>query len=611
MAPELIAQVLNDACQDDKLNFQIVLQESIVHIYINRETDSELDYNQLINHITDSLITLDKSWEGFWLYSRIMGKIEPDWQTYVELPVDLSDNQADPLIEQTEDLIEEAQESLKRLKYLKDKDMMALEELDDAILNKNSFLLIMESAEEVDKSQGKTAEENLEDPFAVEELDDSILDKNSHLLAKESAEEVDNSNGYNQAEDTKDPFAVEELDDSVLDKNSDLLAQESAEEVDNSNGYNQVEDTEDPFAVEELDDSILDKNSDLLAQESADEIDNSNGGSPETDIEDPFAVEELDDSVLDKNSDLLAQKSAEEVDNSNGYNQVEDTEDPFAVEELEQQISEQESKSLEVESNNAEKDSHKNIEEDDIFAIEEIDEENINEKSNNLEINYDENIDNPEKTSTEKSNFAEYCFISNQALLENDLVVPKLNIAHLVSFFHDLSQDNQILLLPILNQHFKLQKVISETQKEQLSPEIQDWLQEIIELNTEQTRKAAIWFSRYCFNPQKIISEIQKVFDAEALKQAAENENEKTSFTINQEQNIKDNPEFTSVNDKKIQTIEQEAEKKQFSNYNLNLAVPIICLIVTFFFVILGFFLINSNSVDTEEQQSFLQEYYF
>ena len=191
-----------------------------------------------------------------------------------------------------------------------------------------------------------------------------------------------------------------------------------------------------------------------------------------------------------------------------------------------------------------------------------------------------------------------------------------------------------------MNQHFKLQEVISKTQKEQLSPEIQDWLQQIITLNSEQTRKAAIWFSRYCFDIEKTMSEIQQVFDAEALKQAAKKQEEKKSVSTDNEKNKnqelesaptdnKNNQDNQDNQDKeqliksllpdvpksnvpqKSQTIERETEKKQFSQYNMNLIVPIICLIVTFLFVILGVSLINSNSVDTEEQQSLLQKYYF
>ncbi|MGK7896647.1 MAG: hypothetical protein AB4372_24255 [Xenococcus sp. (in: cyanobacteria)] len=509
MAPELIAQILNNACQDYKLNFQIVVQESILHIYINREIDSELDYTQLTNHITDSLITLDQTWEGFWLYSRIMGEVEPDWQTYVELPVDLSDNRADPLIEQTENLIKEAKESLEDLKYLQDKDVLELEELDDAILDENSFLSITESAEEVNNSPAEKAKEEIEDPFVVEELDDSALDKDSHLLAQESADAIDNSTLDNQEEEIEDLTTVEELDDQNF---------------------------------------------------------------------------------------------------------------------------EQKSQNLELESLDLENNLNKSIQEDDIFTIEEIDDNIINAQSNDVETNPNENIDNLESSSPETLDFSEYCFIRNQRLLESDLVAPKLNIAHLVSFFHNLSQENKILLLPILSQYFKLQEVISETQKKQLTPEIQDWLQEIIELNPEQTRKAAIWFSRYCLNPEKTMSEIQKVFDAEALKQLAANPQEKSS--IEQKQKSNQEPDTISNNNKKSpnntqsmksllsdldkthiselpQTVEREAEKKQSRKYNMNLIVPIVCLIVTFILVILGVFLTSSNSVDTEEKQSLLQEYYF
>ncbi|ELS02034.1 hypothetical protein Xen7305DRAFT_00017440 [Xenococcus sp. PCC 7305] len=761
MDPELIAQVLDEACQYDSLNFQIMVQESVLHIYINRELDIELDYDLLVNNITDALITINVSWEGFWLYSRVMGEIDPDWQTYIELQADVSNNPGDPWIEKTEDLIKEAKESLKDLKYLQDKDISELEELDDAILNKNSFLLVMESAEEVENSTGEI-EEELEDLFVVEELDESILDKNSHLLAKESAEEVENSTGEVE-EELEDLFAVEELDESILDKNSHLLAKESVEEVENSTGEIE-EELEDLFAVEELDESILDINSHLLAKESVEEVENSTGeladqglsqpeelddailnektfllidnledgieeqqtedfedlfvvedvdnstGEVEEELEDLFAVEESDDSILDENSHLLAKESVEEVDNSSEEfankdlsqpeelddailneetflliddledgieeQQTEDFQDLFVIEELahsteeieeepedlpdvedfnhetpgeepessviesdntkdnnnnnykieeedifvaeglDDEIPNSESDNLSVDSNQTEDyDDNHEIEEEDIFAVEELGDEIPNSESDDLPVALNENTDQSENSLGETINFSEYCFVRNQGLLESDLVAPKLNIAYILRFFHDLSQEHKILLLPLLNQHFKLQEVVSEAQKEQLLPETQDWLQKIADLNAEQTRKAAIWFSRYCLNPEKTIAEIQKIFDAETLKQELENQNSDQQTDSTDPENKKNRDHSQLINSpssssgkshlpQKDQVIEQEVDQKKFSDYNLNLIVPAICVVVTLLFVILGIFLINSNSVDQEEKQS-------
>ena len=569
MDSELIAKALNNACQDDNLNFQIILQDSILHIYINREVDSELNYAQLVNKISDTLTSLHLSLEGFWLYSRVMGEIEPDWQTYVEFQVNLSDNKPEPLIEQTEDLITEAKESLKDLKYLQDKDVLSIEELDENVLNKDSFLLVMESAEEIENSMGEVAEEELDDLFVVEELDDAILDENPEILAIESAEEIENSTGEIAEEELDDLFVIEELDDAILNKNSELLAIESAEEIENSMGE---------VAEEELDD--------------------------------PFVVEELDDAILNKNSFLLIMESAEEIENSTGEVIEEELDDLFVVEELEEEIPEQESDISAIESNNKVDHIPDEIEENDISAIEKLDDENCNVKSNNLAIDSDDNNqDNLESISTESIDFSEYCFIRNQRLLESDLLAPKLNIAHLISFFHDLSQENKKLLLPLLNQHFKLEQAIPHTAKEQFSPDIQEWLQQIIELNLEATRKAAIWFSRYCLNPEKTRSEIQKVFDAEAAKQAASQDSNQNNDNLHNNNNLQQNSptqnyqssnHLPSHNYPQKQAQYKQESSKKLTLTRINILVPIFWTAATIFFVSAGIISNNSNAINAE-----------
>ncbi|MDJ0902013.1 MAG: phage holin family protein [Xenococcus sp. MO_188.B8] len=542
MDSELIIQALNNACQDDNLNFQVVLRESILYIYINREVNSEIDYTQLVQNISDALKNLNISWEGFWLYSRVMGELEPDWQTYVEFQVDLSNSESDPLIEETEDLIKEAKESLQDLKYLKENDLLAVEELDDQVLDKDSFLLVTESAEEIDNSTGEIEEEELEDLFVVEELDDALLNKDSNLLALESVEEIENSTGEIGEPELNEPLVVEELDDAILNKNSFLLIMESTEEIDNSTEENEEEELRDLFTVEELAEKLPEESSNNPALESENLVDN-------------FPAN------LEKNKQFLA----EELDDKIPKNQ-----------------------------------------------------------SNNFEINSGKNTDNPEKLLSETINFSEYCFIRNPRLLNSNLVAPKLNIAHLVSFFHDCSQENKKLLLPLLNQHFKLQKAIPENDKEQFSLAIQQWLQRIKALNPEQTRKAAIWFSRYCFNPETTISEIQIVFDTEIAKQAAERQTAEQSASLDRNQNsgnsqssnnlglstYTENKKYSnnyqssnylpSNNFANKQEIEQEEARSKLSGRSINPLVPIIWTMATLFFVVLGIISNNFNSVNSE-----------
>ncbi|MEM9276148.1 MAG: hypothetical protein AAGA80_24785, partial [Cyanobacteria bacterium P01_F01_bin.143] len=451
-------------------------------------------------------------------------------------------------------------------------DIFVVEELDDSILDKNSNLLAIASTEEIDDESEDLEENNL---TGLEELDESILDKNSFLLAIESADEVDN-NAEDSGEDLEDIFAVEELDDSLLDKNSNLSAIASTEEVDD-------ESEEDIFAVEELDDSISDKNSNLSAIASTEEVDEES----EDTQEDIFAVEELDDSISDKNSNLSAIASTEEVDEES-----EDTQE-------------------------------------DIFVVEELDDEINSEEDEDLAIESSQQTDEIKISETETISFPEYCFIRNKRLLESELLAPKLNIAHLVNFFHELSQENKKLLLPILNQHFKekekiLNRLETDSEQEQFKPEIEEWLQQITELSPEETRKAAIWFSRYCVNPENTMAEITTVFEAEAAKQAAKEQtvekapslaNKKNSDNLQSNNYLKEkkstkNQQYPTTyqpsnyspspitTDKQIE--EQQEGKSKLNGKSINILVPIIWTAVTLIFVIIGIIQNNSNAVNAE-----------
>ena len=79
------SQIINaiaNACEDDTLRFQIIIQGSTLHIYINRPSLAELDYQQLKQRINFAIISLyPAKVEKIWLYSRVLGEIEPDWQS--------------------------------------------------------------------------------------------------------------------------------------------------------------------------------------------------------------------------------------------------------------------------------------------------------------------------------------------------------------------------------------------------------------------------------------------------------------------------------------------------------------------------------------------------
>ncbi|MEM8672786.1 MAG: hypothetical protein AAGF83_02770 [Cyanobacteria bacterium P01_G01_bin.67] len=86
MSEKQIINAIAHACADEKLRFQIIIQDTTLHVYINRPTQASLDYRTLKQRIYTAIAEL--SWTKFrriWLHCRILGEIEPDWQSVLEL----------------------------------------------------------------------------------------------------------------------------------------------------------------------------------------------------------------------------------------------------------------------------------------------------------------------------------------------------------------------------------------------------------------------------------------------------------------------------------------------------------------------------------------------
>ena len=83
---ELILNAIANACKDKRLRFQIIIRDSILHIYINRPSQATLDYHQLKHRIYEAIASLSSlKFRKIWLYCRILGKLEPDWQSVLEI----------------------------------------------------------------------------------------------------------------------------------------------------------------------------------------------------------------------------------------------------------------------------------------------------------------------------------------------------------------------------------------------------------------------------------------------------------------------------------------------------------------------------------------------
>ena len=88
MDRDLIIQTLKSACGNENLRFQVIVQNSKLHIYINRQADYSLDYAEITDGVSKAIASLDfTDLQGIWLYSRPIGEVEPDWQVFVEFPL--------------------------------------------------------------------------------------------------------------------------------------------------------------------------------------------------------------------------------------------------------------------------------------------------------------------------------------------------------------------------------------------------------------------------------------------------------------------------------------------------------------------------------------------
>ena len=90
MDRESIVQALKSSCGNKNLKFQVIIQNSKLHIYINHKTEFRPDSEFLVDCVTNAIAPLDlDEFKGVWLYSRQLGEIEPNWQSFLELPLKL------------------------------------------------------------------------------------------------------------------------------------------------------------------------------------------------------------------------------------------------------------------------------------------------------------------------------------------------------------------------------------------------------------------------------------------------------------------------------------------------------------------------------------------
>ena len=131
-------------------------------------------------------------------------------------------------------------------------------------------------------------------------------------------------------------------------------------------------------------------------------------------------------------------------------------------------------------------------------------------------------------TPVEVNQLIQYCFVSNQKILTGDIIPPDKEIIRLVKFFHHLAENNQLKILPALDEYFKKAKVPNT---ENSPPALKKWVKQITELNEEDRNTVAIWLSRYCFDSSTTLAEFKAMEEKKAAAKKVRRNNTEYSFT--------------------------------------------------------------------------------
>jgi hypothetical protein len=104
----------------------------------------------------------------------------------------------------------------------------------------------------------------------------------------------------------------------------------------------------------------------------------------------------------------------------------------------------------------------------------------------------------------------QYCFTRNRALLTSEVLPPAPAVAQLILDFHTLSAADKKVLLPCLEQFFRAS---SPEAVDQCSDAARAWFETLEQLSGQDSRKTAIWLSRYCHDPKSALSALQAVLN--------------------------------------------------------------------------------------------------
>ncbi|PSB11954.1 hypothetical protein C7B62_03455 [Pleurocapsa sp. CCALA 161] len=83
---QLIIKALKAACGNRNIKFQVIVQDDQLHIYANHRKDYQPNYLILKENVGAAIASLAlERINSFWLYTRSLDQVEPNWQVFVEL----------------------------------------------------------------------------------------------------------------------------------------------------------------------------------------------------------------------------------------------------------------------------------------------------------------------------------------------------------------------------------------------------------------------------------------------------------------------------------------------------------------------------------------------
>jgi len=101
---------------------------------------------------------------------------------------------------------------------------------------------------------------------------------------------------------------------------------------------------------------------------------------------------------------------------------------------------------------------------------------------------------------------SEYCFTRNQSLLRGKLTLPSKPVCKAVIAFALLPNAQKLAVMPHCTKLLCKPEPVEEAA---LEKESQEWIEQVINLESNDLRKLSIWLSRYCVEPAETIEQLK------------------------------------------------------------------------------------------------------